>query len=307
MSHTKSAGDTGAEISGMIDDGMESIKWKKEVAPALEDFNAVRQFIRWHYQWLIMHRFLPAICTDTAIVKGQHPDAFPSDAAIMPVAFSGAAYRFGHATAQTKYALKLDEEPVGFFATPGFTRRPASANLDMNTMFDMNGTTAPRARPVGTKLASPLFALPFVAHGIDFLGVSLDREQAAKLALRNVLRDRFALEIASGQQVANHLGIPALPAPKALADHHIEKTPLWFYALQEADQSGTGKLDGVGGAIVAWVLLRLLRLDKTSVWHQPNFTPWHGFGGKDMTVGSLMHFVEQHRGDIKYAAKLRAG
>ncbi|MDA7426002.1 peroxidase family protein [Thalassococcus lentus] len=295
------------EMDDFVDAGMGSSNWTDKVVPKLKDFNAVRQFIRWHYQWLIMKRFLPAFVTESAIIKAQHPDAFPSDAAIMPVEFAGAAYRFGHATAQIKYALKHGAEPIGFFTHHGFKRRPVEANLDMNMMFDIGGETAPRARPVGTKVASPLFELPFISGPIEFPGVTLENQLARRLPLRNVLRDRLALELASGQQVAQHLGLNPLPVPEVLAKHNIEKTPLWFYTLEEADASGQQKLDGVGGTIVAWVLLRLLRLDKTSVLHQPGFEPWHGFGGKDMTFGSLMAFVEKHRDKIKYADRLQAG
>ncbi len=307
MSHMSEGDTTATDVVACAEAGMPQDIWDDGVVPALKGFEAVRRFIRLHYQWLICNRFLPAFCTDAAIHKGQHPDSFPDEAAIMPVEFSGAAYRFGHATAQTKYAMKTGTDPIGFFAHPGFSRRPLEANMDMNMMFDMRGQTAPRARAVSTKVASALFAMPFIHDGLRFPGVVLTRDQAAKLPLRNIMRDRFALEVASGQQIAAHLGIAPQPVPKALADHGIQKTPLWFHSLQEAEASGEGKLDGAGGAIVAWVLLRLLRLDKTSVLHVPHFEPWHGFGGRDMTVGSLMEFVETHRGAVKHAELLRAG
>jgi len=307
MSHMAEGGDVMSEVVECAEMGMSSDLWEEAIIPKLKDFEAVRRFIRLHYQWLIIHRFLPAFVTEAALEKARHPDAFPAEAAVMPVEFSGATYRFGHATAQLSYALREGAEPTRFFEQRGFVRRPTSFNLDMNMMFDMDGQVAPRARAVSTKVAGPLFEWPFVGADLTFPGVVIPRESAAKLPLRNVVRDRFALEIASGQQVANHLGLQPLNVPAALADANITKTPLWFYALEEADASGQGKLDGAGGTIVAWVLLRLLRLDKTSVLHQPHFKPWSGFGGEDMTMGDLMSFVETHRDSVKHRERLLAG
>lgn len=91
------------------------------------------------------------------------------------------------------------------------------------------------------------------------------------------------------------------------AAHGIKKTPLWYYALEEAEASGEDKLTGAGGAVVAWVLRRLLELDTTSVLHVPDFTPWSGFGGAAMTMGNLMSFVGANRGGVAHANDLHSG
>lgn len=307
MTNKKSGGSDAADIRECAHMGLSPETWSDAVIPELEDFEEVRRFVRLHYQWLIINRLLPAFCTEEAIAMAQNPHLFPGDSAIMPVEFSGACYRFGHATVQPKYQLTQDGPELGLFALEGFKRRPIEGNLDMNMLFDMDGTVAPRARPVGLSVASPLFALPFVTDPIRFDKVLVEVPQSGNLPLRNILRDRFALHIASGQQVASHVGAEVRDVPDKLAAHHIEKTPLWFYALEEAEHDGGGRLTGAGGAVVAWVLRRLLLLDKTSVLHAHGFQPWSGFGGTAMTMGSLMKFVEDHRDSIAHAKQLRSG
>lgn len=124
-------------------------------------------------------------------------------------------------------------------------------------------------------------------------GTVVTLEQAEKLSLRNILRDRFTLTIASGQQMAGILGTKVIDVPKALVDFKIEKTPLWFYALQEAKAAG-GKLDGVGGTIVASVLARLLKLDPTSYFEIDGFEPISDFS----TLAGLVQFVEAKRDSL---------
>ena len=50
--------------------------------------------VRWHYQSIVMHDFLPLIVGEE--MAAQPPQlTLPPDGA-MPVEFSAAAYRFGH-------------------------------------------------------------------------------------------------------------------------------------------------------------------------------------------------------------------
>ena len=130
--------------------------------------------------------------------------------------------------------------------------------------------------------------------------------QSKKLALRNVLRDRYTYQLASGQSMARHLGLVPLHPHPVLKAKGVTKTPLWFYCLEEADAAG-GKLAGVGGTIVASVFARLLRLDRNSYVNAHGFQPWDGFGGEQSVLGGLLTFVEKHRGGIKHAKDLRCG
>ena len=127
----------------------------------------------------------------------------------MPVEFSGACYRFGHATTQFEYALHQGGEPKGLFALPGFGPRPVDGNIELGMYFQLNGgPAAQKARPVGPKLGAPLLNLPFVHTGIELADIeeSLTVDQARNLALRNMIRDRYTYQLASGQHVAAKLG-----------------------------------------------------------------------------------------------------
>lgn len=285
--------------------GMRSELWSEPlIAPVLESFEDVRRFVRLHYQYLVMRDLLPAFVDETQLKAAMKNDPFPANGPIMPVEFSVAAYRFGHATVQPSYQLKSGSGPVDLFDMQGFGRRAPDSDIEFAQFFDINGT-APRALPVGTEMAETLFQLPFIHAPLNFRGTETTIAQAQKLGLRNVLRDRGALLVASGQDVASHLGIAEQPIPGELKKVGITKTPLWFYCLQEAQ--GSGKLQGVGAAIVGSVFGRLLRQDAQSVYHMSSFKPWDGFGTGPFTMASLMDFVERYRDSVSHAADLRCG
>jgi hypothetical protein len=82
--------------------------------PAGGDFQLAQQITRWHYQWIVLHDFLPRIVgadTYNAVVGGigATPILRFYDAkgryAYIPVEFSVAAYRYGHSQVRPSYAL----------------------------------------------------------------------------------------------------------------------------------------------------------------------------------------------------------
>jgi hypothetical protein len=287
------------EIRRVARQGIPADVWKHREGDALLDFVFVRRFMRLHYQRIVMKDFLPNFVDQKIIDECCAADRFGVNAAVMPVEFSGAAYRFGHATVQENYELR-EGESLSIFGQTGQKFRGAEHNLDMALFF---GDKAQRARPIGTEVANSLFALPFIAHGFHLSdGTKVDEELAAILPLRNIIRDRFTLQIAAGQQMANQLGLTPLPVPKILADAEITKTPLWFYILQEAEGAG-GKLTGVGGRIVASVMARLLKLDPISVEHIEDFKPHASFA----TMLDMANFVSEKLPAFKERKALYCG
>lgn len=87
------------------------------------DFALAQQIVRWHYQWIVLHDFLPRIVgasTHGTVVgtPGDLPNLNFYDAkgryAFIPVEFSVAAYRFGHSQVRPSYSLNsivIDAQP----------------------------------------------------------------------------------------------------------------------------------------------------------------------------------------------------
>jgi hypothetical protein len=290
----------------------------KTLAKEEEPFQAARRICRLHYQYLVATELLEAF-VDTDVLKevrhklshGELPAPFDEKSPVMPIEFSGAAYRFGHSTVQSKYELNGDHAAFDLFklGRKEFSYRPKELNISFAKLFDFPGNSSfQRSRPIGRKMAAAIFELPFINGDIKIGEVTVKEKQNRKLPLRNLLRDRLTLELASGQQMARRMVVPEIPAPKELKDHGITKTPLWYYCLQEAEDHN-GRLGPVGGTIVATVLLRLLYLDPESVvCSAHNFQPWTELGASksgNYSIGHMLKFVEDNRDKIAHAADLR--
>ncbi|MGE3650562.1 MAG: peroxidase family protein [Reyranellaceae bacterium] len=311
MSGMAAGGAMARDVHDCATMGVRSAVWQDEVPPNKADFEKARRFVRLHYQWLVVNDLLPQFVTERCLKAAHDGYVFFGDkGAVLPVEFSGACYRFGHATVQHRYKLRHGTADVDLFAMTGGKPRGPEHDIEFAQFF---GTGAQKARPVGTKMARTLMQLPdgIVGEGLKWIDVDIPLAQAKKLNLRNMLRDRTALRCASGQQVAAWLAVHApgfgavvRQAPQVLRDRHISKTPLWFYALEEADAAG-GKLDGAGGAIVASVILRLLRLDPESVLNT-SFKPWSGFGAQ-FSFRALTDWIAANKPLIANPSELFSG
>ena len=310
MSKRVDDGDEAKDITACAHEGLPKHVWRDHVSPKLTNFEEVRRFIRLHYQWIVWCELLPAFVQQECLDWALGHDAFGWDAPVMPVEFTGAGYRFGHATTQFEYALTDGADPKGLFALPGFGPRSTDGNIDYAMFFGMNGSvSAQKARPVAPKLGLPLLNLPFVHAPIELADIeeTLTLDQSRNLALRNMVRDRYTYQLASGQQLAAHLGTHEIDPPDILKAKGITKTPLWFYCLQEAEEKGHGKLTGAGGRLVASVFANLLKRDPTTFLHVKHFKPWHGFAGQPSVMAGLIAYVEAHRGHITDPEKLQCG
>lgn len=310
MSGMVAGGSTAQDVHNCAAMGIRSAVWQEAIPPANRDFEAVRRFVRLHYQWLVVNELLPSFVTERCLKLARKGYVFGNGGAILPVEFSGACYRFGHATVQHSYRLRPGTAQTDLFAMTGFGPRGPAHDIDFALFF---GPGAQKARPVGTKMARTLMELPenVVSGELHWEEVTIPAALARKLNLRNMLRDRSTLRCASGQQVARwlaahapDLGVTERQAPKILRDRRITKTPLWYYALDEADGAG-GKLDGVGGSIVASVILRLLRLDPESALNA-GFEPWSGFG-QPFSFRAMADWITANKGLIENPTELYAG
>jgi hypothetical protein len=255
-----------------------------------EVFAETQRIVRWHYQWMVVHEFLPktigaALATDL-LTNGRQFYSWRHEPYI-PVEFSVAAYRFGHSQVRPSYRANFGTSATDasqqFFALvfkPADShptdpddlrggRRAPRRFIDWQTFFDFgDGRVRPNKR-IDTTLSSTLFHLMGQATG-----------SPDSLATRNLMRN-LTMGVPSGQSVARAMKLPVLAKNDLtdLAAHHLEsRTPLWFYILREAQiTTGGTHLGPVGGRIVGEVILGLIDGDSTSYLAQdPEWTPTYG-------------------------------
>ena len=264
------------------------------------DFEKARRHVRWHYQWIVRHEFLPAIVDDDALAWAEEQcraDWHQSAGAWlwggnripdMPVEFAAAAYRFGHSQIRSKYdfgggrMVDLFQPPALPGSLSSFEPVPMPNVVGNWGLFFDGATPAPnRANPIDTKIAKEVYKLPFAPADSD----------DAILPLRNLIRGDLTFVLPSGEAAAAYLGVPALPedapAIRIARDCKLTETPLWYYVLAEAEENG-GKLGAVGGRIVALTLLRMLVKDPESYLNAEQ--PWQPAGGS-FTMADLAAFV----------------
>jgi hypothetical protein len=263
-------------------------------------FAAAQQQVRWHYQWIIVHEFLPQILgqalVDDILRNGRRIYRPAAGQQFIPVEFQGACYRFGHSMVRPSYRANLAGDPGGnpatgapaFFAfifdpagqgqaDPVDLRGGARARrrfIGWQTFFDFGGDQTQHVRPnkrIDTKISTPLFNLP--------LGAIPSGAPPTSLVQRNLLR-HVTWSIPSGQAIAQAMGIQPLwadrfPELQQFSHGLPSSTPLWYYILKEAEVLASGqRLAGVGARIVGEVFIGLLQLDPTSyLATNPNWVP----------------------------------
>jgi hypothetical protein len=287
-----------------------------------KDFERVQRLVRWHYQWVVLHDFLPTIIGKEMLVdilgqvkEGETATAKPPQLRFykpekepfMPVEFSVAAYRFGHSMIRPIYRLNAKANRLLIFSNDqdslvGFRKIPENHAIDWRLFFD-TGNNPPKFGPqriqpaykIDTSLVNPLGSLP----------ESVAKDPSS-LPQRNLIRG-LRMQLPSGQSVARAMGLVPI-ADKDLkvgkateADHNqnqllteisaefIANAPLWYYILAEAQQVFKNndtpiRLGPVGGRIVGEVFVGLLLADSHSYLRQdPTFRPRADF----MTNGTF--------------------
>ena len=109
--------------------------------------------------------------------------------------------------------------------------------------------------------------------------------------------------LSSGQSIAKKIGLePLSPAQLNSVDHTsisenhklLEQTPLLLYILKESELITNGtQLTGVGGRIVAEVIIGLLKIDKNSYFNQePEWTPTlPSLDNTVFTMGDIIQYI----------------
>ncbi len=210
------------------------LKYHNKIVKEGNSFEQAQQIVRRHYNWLVLHDFLPRIVgqnlVDSVLTSEKYGDGFSGRTwkadlrfyrfkvlPFMPVEFSVGAYRFGHSMVRFNYALNTatDAHELLIFdpADPdneladdlrGFRERPANRQIEWSRFFDMAGDKSKLqpARAIDTQISAGLGGLPTVV-----IGGPASAANPSSLAERNLLRGK-ALLLPTGQDVARAMGLP---------------------------------------------------------------------------------------------------
>lgn len=238
-----------------------------------DKFEYIQKLVRFHYQYVILHDFLPRIIHSdviAALKTDGHYDKnklkfFPvSKRPFLPVEFSVASYRLGHSMIRPGYrlndAILLPIFPVPRSTAPGFNEgltgfraMVADWGIDWGRFIDIDlrvydGTPFENmerlqfAYRIDTSVVNPLSTLPPAVAA-----------NPSSLAQRNLERG-WRLGLPSGQNVAKAMGEKPLDDKHILIGKGVDKPdpgedpfpitkgnpifegncPLWTYILAEA-------------------------------------------------------------------------
>jgi hypothetical protein len=279
-------------------------------------FETARRLARWHYQWAVIHDFLPRFVGKELVgptgtvykeVAGKPPvlnvryykPTNKADRPFMPVEFAVAAYRFAHSIIRPAYIINQTSEDRGgvpiFGPDGGFNLNggrpipgpPDDLAIVWNNILPELGPPGGRPpRKIDTQLSPPLTTLPTSAVP--------EGDATKHLAVRNTLRGK-RVGLPSGQQVAKAMRITALSNTQLELDSRWGgQAPLWYYILKEAEVLHDGKqLGPVGGRIMAETLVGLLQRDPNSyLYLDPAWKPsLPAANAGDFTFADLLKFA----------------
>jgi hypothetical protein len=284
-------------------------------------FERAQRLVRWHYQWIVRHDFLPRILhTDVWAhrnqfrLRGQSQTRFS-----IPIEFSLAAFRFGHSMVRNAYGLNCRQKRVEL---PELMRRgqnlsplPDDFIIEWGRFFDGLPASGPVASSsyLDTSIATSL-------HGLSLSTVRLSSPmeytaEPASLPVRTLIRGARA-RLPSGQEVADALLEQGIIKPQnrltsaqltedtsnhsgnVLREVGLERnTPLFYYLLKESEIIASGKTLGpIGSYIIANVIQGALEADLDSYmsvagpkWKLPL---WRFPSGSRRPVNSLIGIIQ---------------
>jgi len=269
--------------------------------------------------------------------KAFETDADPAALPTMPIEFSVGTFRLGHSMVRGVYRWNRLRPAVTlrqlfqFSAKSGDLggndRLPSTMIADFRWLYDLGeaaptGFTAGVAGPnlaqrIDTRLVDGLKRLPSGTFG----GREVPSDDRSRnLAFRNLTRAKM-VRLASGPQMADFLigcGVPLTKLAREQIldgsggawlrgfvsereDALVERTPLWYYILREAE-SNDGRLTGVGARIVAETFHRAMEGSAASIVRDPGWRPT--LGPDTMTFGMADLLLFAFEGSLQLLAPL---
>ncbi len=198
-------------------------------------FEEINLEVRRHYQWAVIHDFLPKIIradvlegispaiADTSKSFEQYAPSlkfYKFEAPIMPVEFSVAAYRLGHSMVRPGYRVNEFTPPLLIFDAENPTNGlnafgdfPKSWGIDWQRFIDLGLRQGPetptdrvqRAYKIDTNFVSPLGHLPKSVAGDE----AVANPHKFNLGFRNLLRGQI-LKLPTGQALARTMGVDVI-------------------------------------------------------------------------------------------------
>jgi len=209
------------------------------------DLPALQQIVRWHYQWVILHDFLPKIITGPVLealkTNGKYDQKkieffHWKNEPFMPVEFSVAAYRLGHSMIRPGYRLNDDdatllpifpilpntikEIPAGIpDGLTGFQAMAKNRGIDWGRFIDLEGdirayggdpdVIKPPDADMKRRLQFAYRLDTSVVTPLSVLPSSVASDPPPSLPQRNLLRG-FELGLPTGQNVAKAMKVTPL-------------------------------------------------------------------------------------------------
>ena len=284
-------------------------------------FERAQRLVRWHYQWIIRHDFLPRIVhTDVWNYQERRTPCPPrlKESYSVPIEFSLAAFRFGHSMVRNAYRLNCRTKRVliGELMALGQKASPIPDDylIEWGTFFDGLPTSGPQASSnyIDTSVSMAMHGL---SPGTIRLSNRLEPPDPSNLPVRTLLRGARA-ELPSGQEVCEALLAQGRIRPddclttsrlvQDTCDHSGsvlreiglgQNTPLFYYLLKEAELAAGGlSLGPVGSHIVSEVIQGALEADPDgymslagSKWKLPS---WRFPSGSRRPINSLIGIIQ---------------
>ncbi|MDX2067702.1 MAG: peroxidase family protein [Haliscomenobacter sp.] len=282
-------------------------------------FDEAQKLTKWHYQWIVLHDYLPRIL-DQETYQEIFEFSAPSNVKrkfyewrnepFVPVEFAAAAFRFGHSTVRNTYKV-VSRKNIQLQSRGVRRSKPVQSTLPLASLMNRNtsdvevninidlslffGPRAQRNHLIEPRISAGLYNIPGLGN------LDNEFEYRNSLPFRTIKRGEM-VGLPSGEDVAKALNQRVIPVDLQRGDPKFNvpsyeagytPTPLWYYILHEAKEysdiykKSSNTLGPVGSTIVGEVIIGLLQGDKNSYINQdPNWVS--PYWGKDFDMEKLV-------------------